>query len=75
MGIINLEKMRVSEHQRAFVDWLCSTLVEAGTISASDLDLLTLTDDLDEVIAVIRSCVECHTPPPGHPAGTGPAAG
>lgn len=49
------------------VDWLRSTLAVVGTISPEDLDLITLTDDLDEMIAVIRSCVECHTPPPGSP--------
>ncbi len=47
------------------VDWLRSTLAEAGTISPRDLTLITLTDDLDEMIARIQSCIECHTPPPG----------
>ena len=50
------------------VEWLRSTLAAVGTISPEDLDLITLTDDLDEMIAVIRSCVECHTPPPGSTA-------
>jgi len=47
------------------VEWLRTTLVDAGTISPHDLELLTVTDDLDEMLRVIRACVECHTPPPG----------
>ena len=47
------------------VDWLRSSLVAGGTISPRDLDLITITDDLDTVIARIQACVECHTPPPG----------
>ena len=46
------------------LEWLRDSLLAAGTISPRDLDLITVTDDLDEMIAVIRSCVECHTPPP-----------
>ena len=47
------------------VDWLRSSLLAGGTISPRDLDLITITDDLDAVIARIQACVECHTPPPG----------
>lgn len=47
------------------VDWLRASLIGGGTLSPRDLDLITLTDDLDAVIATIQACVECHTPPPG----------
>lgn len=47
------------------VDWLQGSLLAGGTISPRDLDLITITDDLDAVIARIEACVECHTPPPG----------
>lgn len=47
------------------VDWLRASLLAGGTISPRDLDLITITDDLDAVIARIQACVECHTPPPG----------
>lgn len=47
------------------VDWLRASLLAGGTISPRDLDLITITDDLDLVLATIRACVECHTPPPG----------
>src|SRR5689334_23598525 len=33
------------------VDWIRSTLLEAGTINASDMDLFTLTDDIGQIIA------------------------
>lgn len=46
------------------VGWLRDALLADGKISERDLDLITVTDDLDEMIAVIESCVECHTPPP-----------
>ncbi len=34
-------------------DWLRGTAAEAGTIGARDLELLTLTDDVDEAVATI----------------------
>ena len=40
------------------VEWLRSTVLDHGAISAADLDLLTLTDDVDEAVEVI---VEAHT--------------
>jgi uncharacterized protein (TIGR00730 family) len=46
------------------LDWLRNSLLAEGTISPHDLDLITVTDDLDEMIATIESCVECHNPPP-----------
>ncbi len=46
------------------LDWLRNSLLAEGTISPHDLDLITVTDDLDEMITTIESCVECHTPPP-----------
>lgn len=46
------------------LEWLRDSLLAAGTISPGDLDLIPVTDDLDELITVIQSCVEYHTPPP-----------
>lgn len=46
------------------VDWLRDSLLADGKISPRDLELITVTDDLDEMVAIIQSCVECHTPPP-----------
>ena len=61
-------------------DWLRGTAAEAGTINLRDLDLLTVTDDVDEAIAAI---VAAETPsgglggvrqPPAGPASPTPAA-
>ena len=37
------------------LDWLRQTAAEAGTISAADLDLLHLTDDVDEAVQIVRA--------------------
>ena len=54
-----------TEYWSGVVDWLREALLADGKISPGDLDLFHVTDDLDEMIAIIESCVECHTPPPG----------
>ncbi|MGY1743954.1 LOG family protein [Blastococcus sp. SYSU D00695] len=36
------------------LEWIRATMVPAGTISGADLDLITVTDDVEEVLAVIR---------------------
>ena len=38
---------------QGLVDWMSSTLVGEGTISAKDMDLFTLTDDIDEAVNII----------------------
>ena len=54
------------------LDWLRDTAAARGTISPGDLDLLTLTDDVDEavgtIIAADASARRSSTPSP--PAGT-----
>ena len=54
------------------LDWLRDTAAARGTISTGDLDLLTLTDDVDEavgtIIAADASARRSSTPSP--PAGT-----
>jgi uncharacterized protein (TIGR00730 family) len=37
------------------VDWIRDTMAPAGTVSAADLDLVHVTDDIDEVIQVIQA--------------------
>ena len=37
------------------LDWLRQTAAEAGTISAADIDLLHLTDDVDEAVQIVRA--------------------
>ncbi|MGY1618826.1 TIGR00730 family Rossman fold protein [Geodermatophilus sp. SYSU D00691] len=43
-----------SEYWTGLVDWVRTTLVEQGTISPGDVDLLHVTDDVDEIVRVIQ---------------------
>jgi uncharacterized protein (TIGR00730 family) len=43
------------DYWRGLLDWITDVMVASGRVSPSDLDLITLTDDLDEVVRVIRS--------------------
>ena len=43
-----------SAYWGGLLDWVRSTLVESGTISASDVDLLHVTDDIDEIVDIIE---------------------
>ena len=42
-----------SDYWGGLLTWLRETAAAAGTISAGDLDLLTVTDDVDEAVATI----------------------
>jgi uncharacterized protein (TIGR00730 family) len=44
-----------SEYWSGLVEWIRTTLAGTGTINAADLDLITVTDDIDEVMAVIQA--------------------
>ncbi|MFL6094740.1 MAG: TIGR00730 family Rossman fold protein [Blastococcus sp.] len=44
-----------SEYWAGLISWVRGTLTETGTINAADLELITVTDDLDEVLAVIQA--------------------
>jgi uncharacterized protein (TIGR00730 family) len=44
-----------TEYWSGLVDWIRSTMVDGGTISPADLDLFTVTDDVEEVVAVIKA--------------------
>ena len=60
------------DYWSGLLDWLRDTAAARGTISTGDLDLLTLTDDVDEavgtIIAADASARRSSTPSP--PAGT-----
>jgi uncharacterized protein (TIGR00730 family) len=43
-----------SDYWSGLVDWLRTTMVPAATIKAGDLDLFTVTDDVDEVVRIVR---------------------
>ncbi|MGZ4549391.1 MAG: LOG family protein, partial [Blastococcus sp.] len=44
-----------TEYWGGLVHWIRSTLAATGTINEADLELLTVTDDIDEVMAVIQA--------------------
>jgi uncharacterized protein (TIGR00730 family) len=44
-----------STYWQGMLDWMRDVLLPAGAIAASDLDLLKLTDDADEVVDIIRA--------------------
>jgi hypothetical protein len=58
-----------SSYWAGLIDWIRSTMVENGTIAATDLDLLHVTDDVAEVVAVIQAAdaarARATEPPPG----------
>jgi uncharacterized protein (TIGR00730 family) len=43
------------EYWSGLLDWIRSTMTETGTISPQDVDLLTVTDDIGEAIALIQA--------------------
>lgn len=47
-----------SAYWQGLIDWMRSTLVASGTISDRDMNLFTLTDDIDEVIDIIGTAID-----------------
>src|SRR5919206_213893 len=43
-----------TEYWSGLLEWIRSTLIESATISADDVELLRMTDDVDEVISTIQ---------------------
>ncbi|HEX2075453.1 MAG TPA: TIGR00730 family Rossman fold protein, partial [Geodermatophilus sp.] len=43
-----------SEYWAGLIAWIRDTMAANGTISPTDLDLITVTDDVEEVVAVIK---------------------
>jgi len=59
-----------SAYWSGLIDWIRDTMVAQGTVGPDDLDLLHVTDDLDEAIALIQAAdvareQNAHEPPPG----------
>ena len=44
-----------SKHWGGLLRWIRDTMIPAGTVSAGDLDLLFLTDDLDEATEIVTN--------------------
>lgn len=57
-----------SEFWTGLIDWIKAQLVSNGFISPKDIDLVTITDDVEEVIAMMHACFsplaveECKAP-------------
>jgi uncharacterized protein (TIGR00730 family) len=47
-----------SAYWSGLLDWLRGAVLEAGAISAADLDLVTVTDSVDEVVETIQRATE-----------------
>jgi hypothetical protein len=43
------------DYWRGLIEWMRSSLQGTGRIGPADLDLITLTDDVDEAIAAINA--------------------
>jgi uncharacterized protein (TIGR00730 family) len=59
-----------SAYWSGLVDWIRTSMLAQGTVSAADLDLLHVTDDVAEVVAVIQAADAARAqhaddPPPG----------
>jgi uncharacterized protein (TIGR00730 family) len=50
-----------SAYWSGLVDWIRSTMIDAGTISAADLDLLVVTDDVEAVVAEVKAAEAART--------------
>jgi uncharacterized protein (TIGR00730 family) len=50
---------------QGLIDWLRDTVLAEGKISQADLDMLTLTDDVDEAVALMVEARQRHDPTGG----------
>jgi uncharacterized protein (TIGR00730 family) len=54
-----------SSYWGGLVDWLRDTVLADGKISAPDIDILTVTDDLEQAVAIMVAAREEHAKVPG----------
>jgi len=67
-----------SAYWTGLIDWVRGTLVPEGKVAARDLDLLALTDDVDEAVKIVVESAEAADdagPAKGGPAARGASAG
>ncbi|HLU63124.1 MAG TPA: TIGR00730 family Rossman fold protein [Protaetiibacter sp.] len=50
------------DYWSGLLDWVRDRMLAGGKISPGDLDIVRLTDDIDEVIELVGACYECHAP-------------
>jgi uncharacterized protein (TIGR00730 family) len=56
-----------SAYWSGLVQWIRDTMLAQGTVSEKDLDLLLVTDDIDEVVQVIQAADAARAQNGGHP--------
>ena len=47
-----------TEYWGGLFDWLRGTALDSGTVSPKDVDLLRLTDDVDEAVRIVTEAQE-----------------
>ncbi len=50
-----------SDYWSGLLDWLCGTVVDDGKIRAEDLDMLTVTDDVEEAVSLMVAAQKDHS--------------
>jgi hypothetical protein len=60
-----------SDYWRGLIDWLAGPVVQRGMINPGDLDLLQVTDDVDEVVRLVRESQQHPGPADGDPGRHG----
>ena len=50
-----------SDYWGGLVDWIRATVLGAGKVSAKDVDLLHVCDDMDEIVRIIEAAARAHT--------------
>ena len=48
------------DYWQGLIDWLCDTALSAGKISQNDLDMITLTDDVDHAVELMVAARQEH---------------
>ena len=44
-----------TEYYKGLIDWIKNTMIKEDTIAINDLDIITVTDDIDEVISIMNA--------------------
>ena len=44
-----------TEYYKGLIDWIKNTMIKEDTIVSDDLDIITVTDDIDEVISIMNA--------------------
>ncbi len=58
-----------SSYWQGLLDWMRTTVAGAGRIHPSDVDIMTVTDDVDEAVRIVVGSHPGGGPPPGPDAG------